>query len=90
MAAIDPLGHARTMDGGRFTFFEEVGKVRLWIHRRGWHSLDSASSALFLLLMVTSFSMKIGLKAQNATQISRAQLPTLFSFFLWSQALQRK
>jgi DMSO/TMAO reductase YedYZ heme-binding membrane subunit len=34
--------------------------------------LDSASNTLFLLLMVISSSAKIGLKAQNATQISRA------------------
>jgi len=52
--------------------------------------LDSASNMLFRLLMVTSSSMEVGLKAQNATQISRAQLPARFSFCLWSQAFQRK
>jgi hypothetical protein len=36
----------------------------------------SASSTLFLLLMVTSSSAKVGLKVQNATQISRA-LPNI-------------
>jgi hypothetical protein len=34
MAAIDPLGHVRVMDGGGFTFVGEVGTARLWI--RGW------------------------------------------------------
>jgi hypothetical protein len=34
----------------------------------------STSSTLFLLLMVTSSSTVVGLKAQNATQISRASL----------------
>ncbi len=50
----------------------------------------SASSTLFLLLMVISSSVEVGLKAQNATQISRVQLRAHFSFCLWSQALQRK
>jgi hypothetical protein len=49
-----------------------------------------ASSTLFLLLMVTSSSAKVGLKVQNVTQISKAQLPARFSFCLWSQVLQRK
>ncbi len=49
----------------------------------------STSSTLFLLFMVTSSSTEVGLKVQNATQISRAQLPARFSFCLWSQALQR-
>jgi len=31
-----------------------------------------ASSTLFLLLMVTSFSAEVSLKVQNVTQISRA------------------
>jgi hypothetical protein len=47
----------------------------------------SASSMLFLLLTVTSFSTEVGLKVQNAIQISKAQLPACFSFCLWSQAL---
>jgi hypothetical protein len=47
----------------------------------------STSSMFFLLLMVTSSSAKVGLKAQNTTQISTAQLPARFSFCLWSQAL---
>jgi hypothetical protein len=42
----------------------------------------SASSTLFLLLMVTSSITKVSLKAQNATQISKAQLQTRFSFLL--------
>jgi hypothetical protein len=142
-----------SVDGGGFTFVGEVGTAQLWIRRRGWHSLDSASntlfllltvtsssvkvdsesigevgkarlsfqhvfpsayghklfsgsrlkgskcnpnfqgltsSTLFLLLMVTSSSAEVGLKAQNATKISRAQLRARFSFCLWSQALQRK
>ncbi len=33
---------------------------------------DSPSNTFFLLLMVTSSSTEVGLKAQNATQISRA------------------
>jgi len=153
MVAIDPLGHARAMDGGGFMFVGEVGIARLWSHRRGWHNLDSTSSTLFLLLMVTSFSVEfdsesvgevgttrlnfqhafpsayghklfsgsklegskcnpnfqgstsntlflllmvtsssteVSLKAQNVTQISRAQLPAHFSFCLWSQAFQQK
>jgi hypothetical protein len=77
--------------------------------------LDLASNMFFLLLMVTSSSTKVSLKAQNATQISRAHtFPSAyghklfnesglegskcnpnfqgarFSFYLWSQALQRK
>jgi len=46
--------------------------------------LDSVSNKLFLLFMVTSSLAEVGLKAQNATQISRAQLPAHFSFCLWS------
>jgi len=153
MAAVDPLGHARAMDGGGFTFVGEVGTTRLWICRRGWHSLDSVSSTLFLLLtitsssvevdskfvgevgttqlnfqhafpsayghklfsgsrlegskcnpnfqgstssmfflllMVTSSSAEVGLKVQNATQISKSHLPACFSFCLWSQSFQQK
>jgi len=59
MAAIDPLRHARVMDGGGFTFVGEVGTARLWIHRRGWHSLDLASSTLFLLFTIASSSAKV-------------------------------
>jgi hypothetical protein len=48
-----------SMDGGGFTFVGEVGTIRLWIHRRGWHNLDSTSSTLFLLLTITSSSAEI-------------------------------
>jgi len=41
----------------------------------------SPSSMLFLLLMVTIFSAEVGLKAQNATQISRAPLGITYNTF---------
>jgi hypothetical protein len=40
-----------------------------------------ASSTLFLLLMVTSSSMEVGLKVQNATQISRASPGITYNTF---------
>jgi hypothetical protein len=42
----------------------------------------SAFSTLFLLLMITISSAEVDLKAQNATQIFKAQLPARFSFCL--------
>jgi hypothetical protein len=48
-----------SVDGGGFTFVGEVGIARLWICLRGWHSLDSTSSTLFLLLTITSSSAEV-------------------------------
>jgi hypothetical protein len=62
MVAIDPLGHARVMDGGGFTFVGEVSTAQLCIRRRGWLSIDSAFSMLFLLLIVTSSSAEFDSK----------------------------
>jgi hypothetical protein len=42
---------------------------------------DLASNMLFLLLMVTSSSAEVGLKAPNATQISKAPLGITYNTF---------
>jgi hypothetical protein len=42
---------------------------------------DSASSMFFLLLMITSSSMEVGLKAQNVIQIFRVTHGITFNTF---------
>jgi hypothetical protein len=42
---------------------------------------DSASSMFFLLLMITSSSVEVGLKAQNVIQIFRAPHGITFNTF---------
>jgi hypothetical protein len=48
---------------------------------------NSTSNMFFLLLMVTSSSTKVGLKAQNATQISRVHaFPSAYGQKLFNES----
>jgi hypothetical protein len=66
------------MDGGEFMFVREVGTIRLWIRRRGWHNMDSTSSTFFLLLTITSSLAKIDFESIGEVGTARLTFQHIF------------